>query len=776
MKLTNSSQPPDDHSAKTPQSSGMTMVPVSMGVSSPVDSKEEGFKVNPQQLWSAFCRHWLLSMVLGVLAAVPVAYLAWQNVPTPYRAEAEIIIRSSRPRIGFELPEDRESFKVLKSGEMQRVKHPTTLRNALLDDKRSIAQTSVLKNIPNDITETQWLRNNLSVRSSGDETFTISLEGEDPQELALIANAVKDAYLGVQYDEMIESSSDRLEEINKQLKVLDDSVLEKQQAIMDLSAQAEGASSIQQDLQRESDLDKMSELQTEIRGIELRIIELKSQIDSLSILPDPSNVEPSEDGNPSSIVELNSEFEEELDRAIQFDPKYLELEGSIKQIERELERRKKLFNSEKLSKIKELIKTLEDLRKQQAELQDTLKREYRLNYKKSLNQAIGNDVDTEALHRKIQSQIQGLEVYRDRLIEELNQLEIKDEKKIEVGLNLALLRDVMEQDQKRSQQLRDQKTTLLIEKNAKPRIEENYPAEVPQHRETKKRDMLAAGGGLGAFGMIVALFTLLELRFLRVSSLRLLEDEFDFQILGTIPRLPVKVLQNQQNTRKSAAYKHTFTEAIDAARTVMLNQQKKSPLQIIMITSALGGEGKSTLSSHLAISFARAGKKTLLIDGDLRRPRVHDVFGVPDFPGFCEALRGETPVEKCIYDSGVAGLDVLPAGELDAYTLRLLAEEQTSEVLSRLRCEYDLVIFDTAPLLPVADSLLLMQFVDGVLLSIRKDHSRMSKVAAALKKIELVGGRVIGGIVIGIDEAEYGYRSSYYGTSLKTEPAVSAAE
>jgi len=188
-----------------------------------------------------------------------------------------------------------------------------------------------------------------------------------------------------------------------------------------------------------------------------------------------------------------------------------------------------------------------------------------------------------------------------------------------------------------------------------------------------------------------------------------------------------------------------------------------------MVTSALGGEGKSTLSSHLAISFARAGRKTLLIDGDLRRPRVHEVFQIPDFPGFCETLRGETPVEKCIYDSGVAGLDIMPAGEVDAFTLRMLSETETQATFARLRNEYDLVLFDSSPLLPVADSLLIMQSIDGVLLSIRKDHSRMSKVSTALKKIDLVGGKVLGGIVIGINETEYGYGSSYYGKNTVSE-------
>jgi capsular exopolysaccharide synthesis family protein len=741
------------------------MVPLSVHGDHSAD-KEEGFSIHPHQLWAAFCRHWFLSVILGMLAAAPVAYLAWKRVPTPYRAEAEIIIRANRPKIGFELPEDRENFKVLKSREMQRVKHPDTLARALAED--GIAQLATLKEIPGEMDEPYWLRNNLSVQNSGEETFTISLEGEYPEELPKIVNSVKDAYLGELHDEVTRNSTDRFEEINKQLNTLEASIKEKQEAIKDLSAKAEGSSSTQQDLQRENDLLKMSELQAEMRSIDLEILELRSQLDS-EIVAEQSQ-ESTEKDNLPSTVKPDASLEEQLDRAIRLDPRYTDLEKTIEQLEHKIAFNKKRLNSESLPEITGPTKKLQEKKKELDELQASLKEEYWQKYLEERNRAQGIVIDTGALQRKIQVR----EAHRGVLQKELHDLKIEDEKKIEIGVDLDLLRDALGQDQKFAERLKDQKSTLLIEKNAKERIEENYPAEIPKQRETRKRNMLAAGGGLGAFGFVVALFTLLELRFMRVSSLKLLEQKFDFPILGTIPRLPVKVLQSQQNTRKAAVYKHTFTEAIDSVRTVLLNQQKKTPMTIIMVTSALGGEGKSTLSSHLAISFARAGRKTLLIDGDLRRPRVHDVFGIPDFPGFCEALRGETPFEKCTYESGVSGLDIMPAGEVDPFTLRTLAEPETHSMLSALRDEYDLVLFDSAPILPVADSLLIMQSIDGVLLSIRKDHSRMSKVTAALKKINLVGGKLFGGIVIGINEAEYGYRGSYYGKNATEEAAAVA--
>jgi len=106
-------------------------------------------------------------------------------------------------------------------------------------------------------------------------------------------------------------------------------------------------------------------------------------------------------------------------------------------------------------------------------------------------------------------------------------------------------------------------------------------------------------------------------------------------------------------------------------------------------------------------------------------------------------------------------LDFLPAGDLDSATLMLLASDRLKEVLDTLKESYDVVIIDSAPLLPVSDSLQLIQEVDGVLLSVRKDVSRLSKIESCIEKIQMLGGNLLGGIVIGLDESEYGYRSNY---------------
>jgi protein-tyrosine kinase len=139
----------------------------------------------------------------------------------------------------------------------------------------------------------------------------------------------------------------------------------------------------------------------------------------------------------------------------------------------------------------------------------------------------------------------------------------------------------------------------------------------------------------------------------------------------------------------------------------------------------------------------------------------------------CEAIRNEIPVEKCIVPTQVPRLSLLPAGELDNTTLRMLAEDRVGELLNELREHYDMIILDSAPVLPVADTLLLLQSVDGIVLSIRKDVTRISKLASALSKLEMLGGNLFGAVVIGIDEDDYGYRSKYirnYQSNMRNQP------
>jgi capsular exopolysaccharide synthesis family protein len=257
-------------------------------------------------------------------------------------------------------------------------------------------------------------------------------------------------------------------------------------------------------------------------------------------------------------------------------------------------------------------------------------------------------------------------------------------------------------------------------------------------------------------GLSVVGVALLEFRTRRVSTVDEVTQGLGVRVVGTVPACPKKVRKGVVSTGKMTYWKNMLTESVDAARTLLLHYARREDLRIIMVTSACGGEGKTSLSSHLAVSMARSGRKTLLIDCDLRNPSAHKLFNVPLEPGLSSVLRGEIPVEDALHPTQATGLFLMPAGACDAEALSMLAQDGVQPVFDRLRTEFDFIVVDSSPVLPVADSLMVAQQVDGVLFAILREVSRLPKVHEAYQKLSTLGVRMIGAVVNGTSGAVYG--------------------
>src|ERR1700722_19022334 len=183
-----------------------------------------------------------------------------------------------------------------------------------------------------------------------------------------------------------------------------------------------------------------------------------------------------------------------------------------------------------------------------------------------------------------------------------------------------------------------------------------------------------------------------------------------------------------------------------------------------MVTSAGSGEGKTTLTTQLAASLARAWKRTLVIDGDLRHPAAHKLFDVPPEPGLAEVLRGEVEPADAIRATPFARLWLLPAGNGDNHAIQALAQDNVGSLFEQLKQQYDFILIDTPPVLPVTDTLLLGQHVDGVVMSVLRDVSRAPAVYAAQQKLAPLGVTMLGAVVLGT-EAEFGNQSYGYALS-----------
>jgi succinoglycan biosynthesis transport protein ExoP len=294
---------------------------------------------------------------------------------------------------------------------------------------------------------------------------------------------------------------------------------------------------------------------------------------------------------------------------------------------------------------------------------------------------------------------------------------------------------------------------LTVERNAPNRVRIIEPAERPRVESPHKRLMLIGLAALGAFGSVVLGISWLEFRSRRVASVDAVVNGLGMRLVGTLPAIPGRARRGIEGA--GPAWQNLMVDSIDAVRTILLRDLRAESLQTVMITSASKGEGKSLLSCHLAISLARTGRPTLLVDFDLRSPSVHRLFDIPAAPGVSELLRGEAELAEAIRPV-LGGLDVIAAGRCDADALRRLGQDALPELVVALKRHYDFIVIDSAPVLPVADSLQISQHVDAVVFSVYRAVSRIPSVYAGYERLATLGVRMLGAVVSGIPIERYG--------------------
>lgn len=196
-----------------------------------------------------------------------------------------------------------------------------------------------------------------------------------------------------------------------------------------------------------------------------------------------------------------------------------------------------------------------------------------------------------------------------------------------------------------------------------------------------------------------------------------------------------------------------------------------------MVTSAKAGEGKTTISVSLAASLGRCGRRTLLIDGDLRRPNVHRLLDMPLDKGLAEVLRGEATLQEVIRPSRATGMWMMSAGHCDQISLQALTKNVLAQLFETLRTEFDSIVVDTGPVLAVVDPLLLGQHCDGAILSIVHQVSQITPVYETCERLKATGIRVLGCVVNGTPRSAFGlYHGYYYGYGYGHVHANGSAE
>ncbi|QDT63305.1 Tyrosine-protein kinase YwqD [Calycomorphotria hydatis] len=734
----------------------------------------ESRPIDHRGLWSAFRRRWLWATLGGGIVGLCAAAVVYFMMETPYHAFAEIRMKSVQERLLFNTAEAQTSFQTFKQTQMKLVKSPFVLNAALRRPEVARLTTVRGENHPVD-----WLEQEVEVSSPATEFIRISLRGEHPADLAAIVNAVTTCYM----EEIVNSEEnrrgERLRRLERIQSNLEEELRTKYMSQRRLAETLHTSDSETVTVKHQLDLEYFSELRKKLAETRFELTRAKIQLAVLenarkeaeernraseeteSVADDKKSVTDT-DGNSSDSESTHNIPEELILARLAQEPQLESQATEVLQLERQLETLKDRVKEDH----PELARVAAKLEAGQKEYE---KLEQQLRPAIIEDLILQRERQSEATLTGVQSQIELLQAEYDYLTKELENQKADEKRTGTLSYELETVNKAIEQTEKIVQNVKDEIQRLQIELQSPSRIALHRKAEPPRTRETGRKLKLASVAGFGMFGLIFIGVIWIESLTRRVCSLNTVVDELRMRVIGGVPLVPRNVTGSPKpdDDARRVFWKSRLTESIDAARTMILKESENSGLQVVLIASALGGEGKSTLACHLSSSLARAGRKTLLIDGDMRRPSVHEVFDIPLGPGLSEVLLGDIDAEDAITSPNADAPFILPAGKFDRTVLRQLSMGKAEQIVESLRGQYDLIILDSSPILPVTDTLLLAPAADGVVFSIRRDVSRVSKVSAASERLAMLDIPILGAVVIGIDQSAYGvmynerYRYAY---------------
>lgn len=210
--------------------------------------------------------------------------------------------------------------------------------------------------------------------------------------------------------------------------------------------------------------------------------------------------------------------------------------------------------------------------------------------------------------------------------------------------------------------------------------------------------------------------------------------------------------------------KSPISEAYRTLRTNIEFSSFDEHIRVIMLTSAGPGEGKSTTAANLAVAFAQAGKKVLIMDADLRKPTLHHTFSKTNRWGLTNIIAGQAEVKEVISQTEINNLDLLASGPIPPNPSELLASKRMSALLEELKLIYDIIIVDTPPALAVTDAQIMSTKCDGVILVIDSGKVKREIALKVKMNLEYVNARILGAVLNNIDRKDgESYYYYYYG-------------
>jgi capsular exopolysaccharide synthesis family protein len=751
-------------------------------------------------LLRCFKRCWLPATVVGLLCGVLAGGLAWVLSPGPkYTARALVELPDPNPNILIHMHDNRAGFEAYQRMQLALVKSPHVLKQ-VLDDAAVKQLPTYKKTIAEELNHYQWLEREVHADfNPGTNLLRISMNGENGEELLTLVNTLTRKYVEETVDKASGRRNARLEKLRGFEKRYDERLKEKQRDLKRLAEMAKVGAGDKDllvnklpvlQIPLESELRQLQELQKTMR--ELRWKAAYYQAKEWSIWPAhtaPLAVLP-QSGLPVNLavnglmvaqaaarVEPPPGTAPVAEGAITFT---INEQESVKKLQAEVDKHANRVNylthiTPKGKKTPGVSKAdLDALKEARAKLNAE-----RARLRKEIIADLRQRGIAEARQKRqlIQEELEMLQPMAEMIHKSVEALQREDQKMDVDALGAATLRREVETIEGVLKTIRANIDELELQKEIHPGMPPLEEAILYREVGKARQIALTSLAGTGSLALVMLGFSWWEFRRRRVNSPDEVVTSLGMRLVGALPDLALRHRRNLLHRQDvpEEHWQNLLAASVDSVRTTLLHAEQHYGVRVVVISSAVAGEGKTSLSCHLAASLDRAGRRTLLIDADLRAPTAHRLFDARRAPGFSEVLRGEVSLAEAIQQTPVGNLAFLAAGRPDHEAIHTLAQPRLADLLRQIRGQYDCVLIDTCPVLPVADSLLLGQHADAVIFSVLRDISRMPKVYAAYQRVSTLGIPILGAVVSGARDELYAAGYHYvYAAANEDEPADAA--
>lgn len=701
--------------------------------------------LDPVSLLLALRRRWLRTLLIGLVCAAAAAGITWKVWPpdawvmhasvqaNPFQTS---ILNPGAPKTPAEVASFKQTQEALITSWI-------VVYNAV--NQPQVRDLPVIKDVvARGEDPTGWVLGHLSASFTAPEILTVNLSGDDPDQLRPILNAVVSAYL----DGMIHKDDNGYQA----------HLVKLQEIYNDYYQQAQERKAVLVNLARALGAHGTPATDTLQKYAQERTFRAEAkQVDLFFELLTLQRTLCNEEAKLRALAQRTIS-DAEVEQWIEQDAEVQQLRAQIADQQVAMDQLELVLARGKDNPLyKREVPVLDELKK-------------RLGRRRRMLRPLGEDELKEALTRQqnnriaeLKEQIQNAEDQEQAMQEVVNQAKSNAQKVNLDTLDLDRVQGEINDIQAFLNHISGQMQTLRVELKAAPKIRALGEAWATQPGIGRKQIMATWASGLGAFALVLLGFSWREFRARKINTLDEIVHGLGLRVVGTLPALPDRKSRGDEpyGVSQGEFWPSHLIESVDTTRTMLLHAARVESVRSVMIASAQPGEGKTSLAIQLAASLARAGRKTLYIDGDLRNPAAHQVFNLELQPGLSELLRGEAQIPEAIQPTSVRGLWVIPAGLWDAHATEALAQEAARPLLNRLKSEFDFIILDSSPALAVVDGLLLGQQVDAAIFSIMHGLSHSPSVYTAHQRFEALNIRILGAVVNGVAPPQREYQLAY---------------